>query len=85
MATGGKPTVEDLGIDVKALAWRRSGTGPGAVEVAFADARGERWVFVRVGHDPDGLVLVYDRYEWECFIDGVRKGEFWDADDGSRG
>jgi len=21
-------------------------------------------------------VLVYDRFEWECFLDGVRAGEF---------
>ena len=26
--------------------------------------------------DADGRVLVYDRYEWECFLDGVRAGEF---------
>jgi hypothetical protein len=24
-------------------------------------------------------VLVYDRHEWVCFLDGVRKGEFDDA------
>jgi len=24
-------------------------------------------------------VLVYDRNEWECFLDGVRGGEFDDA------
>jgi hypothetical protein len=24
-------------------------------------------------------VLVYDRNEWECFLDGVRAGEFDDA------
>jgi len=31
---------------------------------------------MRVGGDPAGRVLVYDRREWECFLDGVRDGEF---------
>jgi hypothetical protein len=74
-----KPTVEGLGVDPAAQAWQRSGTGDGAIEVAFADARGERWVLMRVADDPSGRVLVYDRHEWECFVDGVRKGEFDDA------
>jgi Domain of unknown function (DUF397) len=34
---------------------------------------------MRVGGDPAGRVLVYDRHEWECFLDGVRGGEFDDA------
>ena len=37
------------------------------------------WVLMRVVGDPDGRVLVFDRNEWECFLDGVRKGEFDDA------
>jgi len=32
-----------------------------------------------VSGDPDGRVLVYDGNEWECFLDGVRAGEFDDA------
>lgn len=78
----GKPTVEELGIDTGALAWRRSGEGDDAIEVAFADAPGEPggiWVLMRVASDPEGRVLVYDRNEWECFLDGVRGGEFDDA------
>jgi hypothetical protein len=78
-----KPTVEELGIDVSAQAWRRSGGGDGAIEIAFVrDARagaGGRWVLMRVAGDPDGPVFVYDRHEWECFLDGVKKGEFDDA------
>jgi hypothetical protein len=31
---------------------------------------------MRVSGDADGRVLVYDRFEWECFLDGVRAGEF---------
>jgi len=33
-------------------------------------------VLVRVAGDPDERVLVFDRNEWECFIDGARNGEF---------
>jgi uncharacterized protein DUF397 len=82
--TGGKPTVESLGIDVGAAHWQRSGTGDGAIEVALVGPAGEadadrgdaEWVLMRVSGDADGRVLVYDRYEWECFLDGVRAGEF---------
>jgi hypothetical protein len=34
---------------------------------------------MRVTGDPDQRVLVFDRYEWECFLDGARNGEFDDA------
>ena len=67
-----KPTVEDLGIDVDAQTWLASGGPGGAIEVAFA---GE-WVLMRVAGDPAGRVLVYDRFEWDCFLDGVKNGEF---------
>ncbi len=30
-----KPTAQELGIDVDAQAWRRSGDGDGAIEIAF--------------------------------------------------
>jgi Domain of unknown function (DUF397) len=76
---GAKPTLADLGIDPAALDWRRSGDGDGSIEVAFPAgprwARGD-WVLVRVAGDPDERVLVFDRNEWECFIDGARNGEF---------
>jgi hypothetical protein len=75
----GKPTVEDLRIDVDAQHWQRSGAGPGSIEVAFVAALEERWVLMRVAGDPDGRILVYDHFEWECFVDGVQKGEFDDA------
>jgi hypothetical protein len=42
-------------------------------------ARPADWVLMRVAGDPSGRVLVYDTYEWACFLDGVRKGEFDDA------
>ena len=36
-------------------------------------------MLMRVAGHPAGRVLVYDRHEWVCFLDGVRKGEFDDA------
>ncbi len=94
----GKPTVEELGIDVAAQVWHRSGTGDGTIEVAMVSAQdraglgtepagpgrepagpGGPWVLMRVAGDPAGRVLVYDRHEWECFLDGVKNGEFDDA------
>ncbi len=87
-----KPTVAELGIDLGAQDWQRSGDGDGALEIAFvaqapgagtqaaqAPGVGTEWVLMRVAGDPDGRVLVYDRNEWECFLDGVRAGEFDDA------
>ena len=80
---GDKPTVESLGIDVATAHWQRSGRGAGAIEVALVGAPGRgsagraaEWVLMRVAGDPEGRVLVYDRLEWECFLDGVRAGEF---------
>jgi hypothetical protein len=77
-----KPTAAGLGIDAGAQDWRRSGQGDGAVEIAFVaepPGAGPQWVLMRVAGDPGGRVLVYDRNEWECFLDGVRAGEFDDA------
>ena len=98
-----KPSVSELGIDLAAQVWQRSGRGDGAIEVAFArvsgpqtrrdpetrrdeEIRGDpetrgfgRWVLMRVSGDPQQRVLVFDRNEWECFLDGARNGEFDDA------
>ena len=81
-----KPAVDQLGVDLAALAWRRSGVGDGSFEVAFVGgdgSAGERgggsgalWVLLRVAGDPAGRVLIYDRTEWACFLDGVRGGDF---------
>lgn len=82
----GKPTVSELGIDLGAQVWQRSGRGDGAIEIAFAFARAAapgsrdgRWVLMRVTGDPEQRVLVFDRHEWECFLDGARNGEFDDV------
>ena len=86
-----KPTVSALGIDLAAQVWHRSGRGDGAIEVAFVRASGTgsaasaasadapEWVLMRVAGDPEQRVLVFDRHEWECFLDGARNGEFDDA------
>ena len=74
-----KPTVGGLGIDVSAQRWTRSGSGAGAIEIAFVQTAGSDWVLMRVAGDPAERVLVYDRFEWECFLDGAKNGEFDDA------
>jgi hypothetical protein len=76
-----KPTVNELGIDVGRQLWRRSGTGAGAIEVAFVEALGQLWVLTRVAGDPSGRVLVYNRSEWEAFVAAAKDGEFDDAAD----
>lgn len=79
---GGKPTPAELGIDPGALSWARSGCDGGSIEIAFpAGLRWSRgdWILMRVAADPGGRILVFDRNEWECFIDGARSGEFDDA------
>ena len=87
----GKPTVDELGVDLAAQEWRRSGDRDGAIEIAFVTAHAlataagavpgpaagrPEYVLMRVAGDPAARVLVYDRHEWECFLDGVRNGEF---------
>ena len=85
-----KPTVEELGIDAGAQAWQRSGDGAGSVEIAFVRssrpvrAEDAEWILMRVSGDPEGRVLVYDRHEWECFLDGANQGEFDGAATGDR-
>ena len=78
-----KPTVSDLGIDLDAQLWQRSGDGAGAIEIAVARTAAvgspDQWVLMRVAGDPAHRVLVFDRHEWECFLDGARNGEFDDA------
>jgi hypothetical protein len=72
----GKPTIAELGIDAEAQSWQRSGLGAGSIEIAFTRAADESWVLMRVCGDPEQRVLVFDRNEWDCFLDGARNGEF---------
>jgi hypothetical protein len=63
-----------------AFAW--AGAAVSAAEPALADGSGpapegdSEWILMRVAGDPDQRVLVFDRHEWECFLDGARNGEF---------
>jgi hypothetical protein len=52
---------------------------PAAPAGPAAPAHRAEWVLMRVAGDPERRVLVFDRHEWECFLDGARKGEFDDA------
>ena len=74
-----EPTIGELGIDVGTMAWRRSTAGPGAIEIAFTRARDQDWVLMRLSDDPDGRISVFTRFEWDCFVDGAKNGEFDDA------
>jgi hypothetical protein len=74
-----KPAPGELGLDVSALNWRGSGKGAGTIEVAFVTAHGADWVLLRVRGDTTSLISVFSRFEWDCFLDGARKGEFDDA------
>jgi hypothetical protein len=66
-----KPTVEELGVDIEALTWRHSGSGgDGCVELTFVD----EWVLMRVAGEP--LILVYDKFEFWCLVEGAKNGDF---------
>ncbi|HVB43574.1 MAG TPA: hypothetical protein VNF47_12830 [Streptosporangiaceae bacterium] len=79
MTSRPKPTISQLGVDIDRLDWRRSGSSAGSFEIAFVpspDRADVDWVLLRVAGDAAGRVLVYDRVEWLCFLDGVVLGEF---------
>jgi hypothetical protein len=77
-------------FEIAFVAGRKYGTSSGrrcgqedeageASEASRAD-----WVLLRIVGDPEGRVLVYDRNEWTCFLDGAWRGEF-DWPDGLTG
>lgn len=51
---------------------RSGGNGGDCVEVANLDPV----VAVRDSKQPDGGMLVFDRFEWASFIDATKSGEF---------
>ncbi len=54
-------------------------TGPSGMPRGGGDTAcglAAEWVLLRVADDPAGRVLVYDRNEWLCFLDGAAHGEF---------
>jgi hypothetical protein len=77
-----EPGAVPAGVDPDSVRWRRpagmgGAEGEGVMEVAIVPRPdGGSWVLLRVAGDPAGLVLAYDEHEWECFLDGVRNGEF---------
>ena len=71
-----RPARAQLGIDLADVQWKGSGEGPGTVEVASLSAHGTDWVLLRVQGGAGGLVSVFTRFEWQCFLDGAKKGEF---------
>jgi predicted secreted Zn-dependent protease len=57
------------------VVWRKSslsGANGNCVEVALTP----RQVLVRDSEDPSGPLLTFTFAQWECFIEGVRRGEF---------
>ncbi|TCB91619.1 hypothetical protein E0H26_25365 [Micromonospora zingiberis] len=68
-----KPRLEDLHLDVDRIEWRAVAADT-SIHLAIVDAHGERWVLMR---SPD-LVSVFSEHEWECFLDGAKRGEFDD-------
>ena len=71
---------DDAGTGSIELAFVRASTGRAGGDAGHRppEAPGD-WVLMRVAGDPDRRVLVFDRNEWECFLDGARNGEFDDA------
>ncbi|MEU8268206.1 DUF397 domain-containing protein [Sphaerisporangium sp. NPDC049002] len=52
---------------------RASTSGNGCVEIAHLADGG---VAVRHSRKPDAEVIRYTAFEWDCFLDGVKSGEF---------
>jgi hypothetical protein len=60
------------------LVWRKaraSGTG-NCVQVSVGAVSADEIVLVRDSKDPDGPHLRFTSREWDCFLTGVRDGEF---------
>jgi hypothetical protein len=66
-------------IEIAFVAGRPYGTrsgGRGGQQDEAGEAGRADWVLLRIAGDPEGRVLVYDRNEWMCFLDGAGRGEF---------
>lgn len=50
-----------------------SNSGNGCVEIAHLPDNG---VAVRHSQRPDAEMIHYSAFEWDCFLDGAKKGEF---------
>jgi hypothetical protein len=76
-----KPTAKELseqiGRPIDDLPWQTSGQGAGMFQVAVIRPDDDAvWILVRLEGGSD--VQVYSKHEWECFLDGARRGEFDD-------
>ncbi len=68
LSASGKPSVDHV-------VWRKSslsGANGDCVEVAVTPGQ----VLVRDSEDPCGPLLSFTRAQWNCFLEGVRRGEF---------
>ncbi len=64
-----------MSTDLSRAVWRKStksAANGGCVEVADL---GDQFA-LRDSKNPDGPVLLFTAFEWECFLHGVDKGEF---------
>ncbi|WP_436532602.1 DUF397 domain-containing protein [Actinoplanes sp. HUAS TT8] len=62
-------------VNLAGAQWRKStksSTNGQCVEYAQVDG----FVAIRDSQNPDREPLIFDANEWECFLDGVAKGEF---------
>lgn len=62
-------------LDTSGAVWRKSTKSQdngGCVEVAELPGG----IAIRDSKNPDGPVLVFSALEWDCFLDGVERGEF---------
>lgn len=62
-------------VDLADAEWRKStksSANGGCVEFAQVGAH----VALRDSQNPDREPLIFDANEWDCFLDGVGKGEF---------
>ena len=64
-----------MSVDLTGAVWRKSAksaTNGGCVEVADLGDH----IALRDSKNSTGPVLIFTAFEWECFVDGVDKGEF---------
>ena len=66
-------TAENVLADARWIKATASSGNRGCVEIAqLRDGR----IALRDSKHPDVTPFVFTRHEWDCFLDGARKGEF---------
>jgi len=67
---------EKIQVDLTGATWEKStfssGNTDNCLEVAFVGTS----IAVRDSNDEEGNAQVYDRGEWQAFLDGVKSGQF---------